>query len=370
MKIVHVIHCCNIGGAEIFVKNLAIEMKNQNPNYEIEIWAIYSSKVLYNGKVESIEYEKKYIKDLNEIGINVVILNKSDGIKGRIDLYKRIKKEYKRMKPNAIFCHLETVTFHVVMALLFKKVDIYETIHTNNVKNVQLHKWILGCKINKYIAISESVKKVILEKINCNEKKIILIKNGINTKKFDIIRNFEKKDKVLIVSIGRLIKEKNHILLLEAMKRLNIDCDLNNIKFELQIYGDGLLKDELNKYILDNRLENCKIMGATDNVPHVLQLADIYVMPSIIEGFSISLIEARTSGIAIICTNVGGNKEIIKNDINGIVIDSNDSKQLCKQLKRLIVDKSIREKFYSNSKKNVNEFNIKSCAENYIKVLT
>ena len=365
-KIVHAIHCCSIGGAEIFVKNLVLQTKKKYPEVDIEVWAIYSANELYNGDESAIEYEAGFIKELDKSGIKVVIMDKKKGIKGRFSLFRQIRNCYKKSKPQFIFCHLETVTFHIISSLFFKKVKIFETIHTNNISNILIHKFFMNFKLNKLITISNNVNNTVLSKLACKENKLHIIKNGINIQQYDVEREILSKKDINIVSIGRLIDLKNHMLLLLALKKIKDNKLLKDFNLKLKIYGDGVLKEELCSFVEKNNLSNCFIMGSTNDVPTVLKQADIYVLSSKIEGYSISLIEAMVSGIAIICTDVGGNSEIITNNKNGIIIESGNVNELCDALVRLVQDVELRKNFMIYSKGIKDTFSIEYTVDNYL----
>ena len=134
----------------------------------------------------------------------------------------------------------------------------------------------------------------------------------------------------------------------------------------LNIYGQGELKEELTEYISENHIKNVKLMGITNHVNEVLKQSDIYVMSSNFEGFSISLIEAMVSGIAIVCTDVGGNKEIIGSDA-GILVESNNINQLVKALNK-VLDKNVRQKLYNKCLERRKMFDIRESANRHLEL--
>lgn len=362
MKIVHVIHCCSAGGAEILAKSIIENIKDINNKDEIELWAIYKAEILYKGDISSIEFEKQYINDLNKVNVSVKIINKKKGITERLKLIKNIRKFYKIFKPDIIHCHLETVTFHIVSSLFFKKVKIIETIHNIKIINKNLHKYFLNHKIDKFVAISKRVAEVIKSDLGISEEKIKVIYNGINLEKFkgEYSINENVKD---IVAVGRLTKQKDHLNLLKAFKNFKEICEENNERVpRLNIIGDGELRNELIDYATANNLKEVRFLGIVNNIPEILFNNQIYVMSSIFEGLSLSLMEAVASGISIICTDVGSNTEIIKNNRNGIIVEPSNPDKLCAKLYELAHDKNMRENFYKNNKLDCESFNIKDCA--------
>ena len=117
--------------------------------------------------------------------------------------------------------------------------------------------------------------------------------------------------------------------------------------------GDGPLKDKIKKMIRKYNLENkVKFLGyltGKEKIDYILA-SDIMVVPSIItkggdtEGLPVTIIEGMASGLPIIATNVGGVKDILNNNKNGILINEKNPKQIAKKLNSLIKNKKLKEK--------------------------
>ena len=130
-----------------------------------------------------------------------------------------------------------------------------------------------------------------------------LIPNTIQTERFRFNEVERKKkrevigiaeDEILLGAVGHVVKEKNHIFLVEVMKRL-----LRRMpKAKLIILGDGSEREKLQEKSRELGLEGKVILyGATDDVPGWLSAMDYYLMPSLSEGFPISAVEAQANGL-------------------------------------------------------------------------
>ncbi len=368
MKIVEAIHCCAPGGAEIFVKELLKSMKNIESDNRYELWIIHDAIDIIENKQDAINFENVYIGELEKGGVTVKKISKKDGIINRIKMYKKIKMLYKEFKPDVIHTHLENTTFHICTALLFNKVDIIQTIHNEKIVHKQINRFLLSKRTKKIVSIADKVTEAIKENIRCKENKIVKIYNGVNTKKFFKEREFIKLDRpVKIVAVGRLTKQKNHIFLLKVFNEVTKKCLANNeVLPVLEIYGQGEEKDKLEKYIECNKIHNVKLMGVSREIDKVLENSEIYVMSSIFEGFSISLIEALVSCIAIVCTDVGGNKEILGKDA-GVLVESNNIEQMTEALYKLLNEKK-RKDIYEKCLKRKEMFNIEECAKKHLEL--
>ena len=147
-----------------------------------------------------------------------------------------------------------------------------------------------------------------------------------------------KKEKN-IVTVARLEKDKNIKLLINAYK------ELNNKDYKLLIYGDGKNKNKLiklvNKYNLNNKII---FKGITNNIAKDIKDATLFVLPSNSEGMPNALIEAMSLGLPVISTNSSESiSTIIDNNINGIIVEKNNKKELVNKIEYLLNNKDIRD---------------------------
>lgn len=366
MRIVHVIHCCSSGGAEVLAKNIIKNIKKINNEVEIELWSIYKADVLFGGDKRAIEFEQNFVKELNDAGINVRFINKQKNILSKIDVMLKINKNYKKFRPDLIHCHLESVTFHTVNSLLFRNVKIVETIHNTKLNHPKLHQYYLNHRLNKIISISKKVSKVIKHDLKAKDDKIKLIYNGVEMDKFKDVNIYEK-DVNTMLAVGRLTNQKDHMTLLKAFKKMKDMCICNNMYIpKLNIIGDGELKKELLDYVKRENLIEVNFVGVVKDVENYLKSSQVYIMSSIYEGLSLSLIEASVSGISVICTDVGSNDEIINDSVNGIIVESRDYEMMAEYMFKLIEDEELRIKLRKNYKKSITKFGIVECSKSHI----
>ena len=115
-----------------------------------------------------------------------------------------------------------------------------------------------------------------------------------------------KDGEKLILSVGELDRDKNHVVVLEAMETLG------SKGYKFMVAGRGSLQKSHEEYIRDNELEDyVTLLGYRSDVPELLQAADIYVFPSLFEGLSVALMEAVAAKLPIACTNVRGNVDTV-----------------------------------------------------------
>lgn len=161
---------------------------------------------------------------------------------------------------------------------------------------------------------------------------------------------------------GELNKNKNQIMLIEAMK----DLVKENKNIKLLLAGDGVLKDFYKNKIKEYNLENnVFLLGYRNDVPEILKAVDLYVSASMREGLGINLVEAQISGVPIVVSKNRGHKEIIENNKNGYMFKLEDIAMLKKHLKSLIDDERKRNNFVETAKETSKIFYISNTLEEF-----
>jgi glycosyltransferase involved in cell wall biosynthesis len=173
-----------------------------------------------------------------------------------------------------------------------------------------------------------------------------IIYPGIDSKKFHTV-DFEDKDNY-ILTVGRLTKFKNIDLLVSAFAKLK------NRKISLKIIGDGEEKDNLDDLAKQlgvfDRVEI--LSGLSDSeVADIYAKAKMFVLCSKEEPFGIVPVEAMASGTMAIADNSGGPREIIDNNLNGVLIDNMNARKLAKCIDGLLLDENRIKKLSSNARK-------------------
>lgn len=363
MKLVHIISSCTTGGAEIFTKSLVTSLIELDKVKEIELWVMYNIIDLFPEDQNKIEFEKKFIKDLNQKGISVKFINKRPK-KDWTKTKKKIRDLYNSFKPDIIHSHLEAVTFHTCRSLSKYNVPIIQTVHSTVINHPIIQKYYINKKINAFVAISKVVNDNIYKRLNVSSRKIYLIYNGVQIDKFKNKNRLYNKEVKKIIAIGRLTEAKDYGNLLRSMKILNDQLsEFNKSMPKLLIVGDGELKEQIKELSISLKIENnVEFLGIRQDIAELLAESDVYVMSSEWEGLSISLIEALTSGIPIIATNAGSNNEIIEDGVNGLLVPIKDSEALAHGLYKLISNYEYRLSFANNSVFNIEKFGIEKCS--------
>ena len=186
------------------------------------------------------------------------------------------------------------------------------------------------------------------------DKQIFLIYNGIDEKLFypedinsSLFGELALKNKIPIIGmVGRLVHQKGIKYLLDACSKIQ------NVNWQLLIVGEGPLKNQLISISKDLNLNNNIIFcGARKDVSNILNLFDIFVLPSLYEAFPLSILEAMATRLPIVSSNVNGISEAIQHKSNGYLVDPKDSDKLASVIEILLINTKERERVADNARK-------------------
>ncbi|MDP3066532.1 MAG: glycosyltransferase family 4 protein, partial [Methanobacteriaceae archaeon] len=199
----------------------------------------------------------------------------------------------------------------------------------------QLTRYVL--KNTDYVlVVNEAIRKEVL-KMGISSEKVYLTPNAVDVEKFnpqnqlppDVAVNGNKPT---LLFVGNLVNQKGVKYLLKAKKQLEVDS-------ELLIVGDGPLKGELEQEA--KGIPGVIFLGARRDVELIIPSADLMVLPSVSEGFPITILESLSSGVPVVATNVGGVAEIVKKEV-GLVVEPADPKALAEAIDNLLKNDKLR----------------------------
>ena len=177
---------------------------------------------------------------------------------------------------------------------------------------------------------------------------------------------FEDKKIPVIISVGRLSKEKNFELLIKSFNKFR-----EKFNSKLIILGDGPEKKHLNELISNlNLTKDCYLPGFVKNPYDYMKLSSLFILTSHYEGLPNVLIEAQACEIPIISTNCKyGPKEILLNGKAGILVPVNNEQKLIKAMIKIFTSPELKEEFIDISKKNLFRFDINESINKYKNII-
>lgn len=200
------------------------------------------------------------------------------------------------------------------------------------------------------ICVANHLSSKLINDLNVSKRKVKTIFNGVkprDTTPFDQKQSSRKTP--VIIYTGQLIERKNVICLLRALS-------LINLPYKCLIVGDGPEKARLHNFVKSNKLETkISFTQFTTDIDKYLAKADIFVLPSLAEGMSMSLLEAMSFGVACIVSDIDANKEIIIHQTNGLVFSLKlERYDLYSKLLLLLNSRILRRKLGKKSIRSIN----------------
>jgi len=208
---------------------------------------------------------------------------------------------------------------------------------------------IAGLFTSMIIASSETEYDIAIDNRIVNPKKLCLIHNGIEIEyevtddklKLDLFKNININCRIdentkVIGFISRLVPQKDPITFIRAI------ANMNNKNFVALVCGDGELETEIIQESENLGIKDKIIfLGYREDLFNIINAIDIFILPSLWEGLPYVLLEAMLCKKVIFATNVVGNRDVIKNEMNGFLFEPRDYIGLSKLLDLVIVDDVI-----------------------------
>ncbi len=191
-----------------------------------------------------------------------------------------------------------------------------------------------------------------------------LIPHSINLKIFKPKKLKQKSTKkIRVLNVGRLIKEKGILEILEIAKHYK------NKNVEFIFVGDGPLVSAIRKAEGDLPVKYLGYIKDKKQLAKIYNSCDIFLLNSYEERFGIALVEAMACGLAVIATDCVGPKEIINNGYNGLLVKRKNKKDLFEKLQSLIENKNLREFLGKNARKSSLNYSEEKIAKKWICIM-
>ena len=226
--------------------------------------------------------------------------------------------------------------------------------------------------------VSQALRSYYAQQLRMKAGRIGVVPNGVDAKYFrpqpDARLVAREKlglsaDTVVVGTVGRLDPIKDHRTLFMSVELLHA----MSIPVQLVVIGDGPERKALEASIQVRGSLAGKVIfvGETADVSSHLNSFDIFVLPSLAEGMSNALLEAMSTGIACLATNVGGNPELIENRSSGLLFEPRDVKTLAERLKILALKPQYRRELGDNARRRIEKhYSLHQMMHNYTRMYT
>ena len=357
IKILHLIETLRPGGAE---RLLQTTIKHLNSDR-------------FQSVVVALSPPLDLREDFERLGVPVYCLN----MRGRLDWRRGIlalNRILRRYRIHIIHTHLFYANFYGRIASLFSSVPIVvSSLHNADYTNESKRRF--GYRLRKladfftarlinscFIAVSEAVRDDYQHHMGL--KNIAVLPNWIDLEEFirqdrgvsEQLRNEFRiaPEEFVLISVGKLrIKQKGQQYLVQAM------CEIKAVipQVRLLLVGDGPDKESLQELSRSLSLEPFVVFaGQRRDIARLLAMADLFVFPSVYEGFGIALVEAMASGKPVVASRVEGILEVVTHEVSGLLVEPQSPREIADAVIRLYRDSSLNERLGEQGKKKALEF--------------
>ncbi|GAA0891434.1 glycosyltransferase [Fulvivirga kasyanovii] len=323
---------------------------------------------------------KLFLEILEKEGIDVII------IRYNIFTLFNIGRYLMRHKCDIVHTHLLHADFIMVWQKIFLPQSFkwistkhgYEERfiekHGFNYKKLSSNVYYLVCWfcekfISRSIAVSDGIRDLFVKGGISRGNKIVTIHHGFD--EHTPVRSearsanhkyFEKQ----IIIVGRLVPYKGHKYAIAAFKKV-----LESVpEAGLLIVGDGLMRSELEQITESlDLVDKVVFLGFRKDVKQLLRMSDLFMVPSISEGFGLVILEAFNEDVPVIAFNVSACNEIIEHCVNGILVEPFDIETFAKETVRMLQDNGYTKQMVENAKKSISlKFSLDKMVDKVVRV--
>lgn len=288
MRILFVINSFSYGGAEKLVMDLSQVLIEQCPY--IAIAALYTV---------GDDTERRLVEQLHQKNIQTYLLGKRAG-KDRAAAVGKIMEIVRRDCPDVIHCHCSVPMLLGKIAGKLTATAVVGTVHNTRGYSM-VRETLTGWMCSRYVSIGDAVQRYMTDSLKISPGKIVGIYNAVDTIRYAPGEKTEgfweryglKGDLPTLLNVGRVVPQKNQMCLLQALARCReqgvlLQCAIvGNYEETSPTYGD------LKAFVQEHDMgDYVKFLGMREEVPQFLRNADAFVMTSVYEGFSVSVLEA------------------------------------------------------------------------------
>lgn len=295
--------------------------------------------------------------------------------KGNIDAYKQLKAILDREQYDLIHCHTpmgSVITRLAAGATRRKGTKVIYTAHGFHFyEGAPAINWLVYYPIERILARKTDLlltmnKEDYTRARKFSAKRVELVDGvGMDINQFTV-ETVEKKeevrkefglckDDIFAVSVAQLIPRKNHIVLIQAVKKLN------KSNFHLFIVGDGLQEKELKEQVNALGIENqVHFLGFRRDVSRICRAADIFLFASLQEGLPVAVMEAMACGLPIVASKIRGNIDLVDSEQGGYLVEPNDVEGFVNSIKDLMNDSQKQEKMRRYNLNKIQRYSIES----------
>lgn len=294
------------------------------------------------------DYDPAFLQRIQARDIEIYALGKRPGQDPRV--WWRMWRLLREVRPTI----LHTRNFATLeLQLLAWLAGVHGRVHGEHGWDVQdldgskrkyrIARRVLSFFVQRFIALSRDLERYLLRDVGIEAHKLVQIYNGVDTERFGAVDGRRLTTTIVIGTVGRMKAVKNQTLLCKAFIALLARRPDLIGKISLKLIGDGPLRRDCAALVASaQRQDWVEFTGDSSQVADQMRGLDVFVLPSLAEGISNTILEAMASSLPVIATAVGGNVELVADGLSGSLIASGDVIALSAAIERYVEDGALR----------------------------
>jgi sugar transferase (PEP-CTERM/EpsH1 system associated) len=366
--VMHVVHRLDVGGLENGLVNLINRMEPARYRHAVVCLTGYS----------------EFAKRIQRPAVPLIALNKQPGKDP--GCYWRLGRTIRRLKPDVVHTrNLGTLDMQFVAALCAVRGrvhgehgwDVYD-LHGKHPRYLRLRRAARRC-VKRYVAMSRDLAQWLQASVGVPETRITQIYSGVDTERFRPRRDsdppmwpagFAAANAIVIGTVGRQEQVKNPLGLVRAFAALVEAVPDLAARLRLVLVGGGPLAEPIARQAAQLGVaDRIWLPGSRDDVNEILRQFDIFVLPSLNEGISNTILEAMACAVPVVASRVGGTPEVVREGRTGLLYSTQDETELTLRLQAYVEDAALRREHGRQARAIVEQHHsLDSMVRNYLDV--
>ena len=366
--ILHIIHRLGVGGLENGLVNLINHMP---PDRYSHVIACLTESTDFRDRIQRND-------------VPIFSLLKHDG--QDLGLYKKMWKILRQIQPDIVHTRNISTLEHQILA---KATGVPGRIHGEHGRDIYdldgksvKYNWLrrmVSPFTNRFITVNGDLAMWLRNSVAIDANKVTCIPNGVNSHRFSPRNNGKKvigpegfmdPESFVVGWVGRMEAVKDPLNLVNAFIRFYKTSSVTNNNLRLVMVGDGELCNKAKKLLKEADLDQFAwLPGERSDIPELMNDMDLFVLPSLREGMSNTILEAMACGLPVVATNVGGNSELVDEGKTGMLVPVHDPVALAEAMCSYYIDRQkLLRHGHAGRKKIEAKYSMESMVNGYLTV--
>ena len=341
LRVIHILKATGVAGAENHLLTLLPELDPEQFHVEVVILVEPGLSIdEFAGELQSKGVQAQQVPIHANIDLGLIV---------------RLWRIFRQLKPDILHSHLVHADFHGGVAGWLARVPLLVSSRHNDdpFRSVGITAFLIRLNnriFHQFVAISKHMRRFSEEVERIDPDKIRTVHYGLEPSsaatidlradlRADLHGEFKLEPGPVLVCVARLVPQKGHIHLLRALVQVRGEVPA----VRLVLLGDGTIRADLEQIVRDLALQaNVCFAGWRTDAARLLGGADIFVLPSLWEGFGLVLLEAMAASLPIVASKVGAIPEIVADNETGLLVEPGAEEALSRALIKLLASPALR----------------------------